>query len=281
MKVYLVSMPGSERLPGTLDALRYFEIEPEVCVGVKGADLSKEELDELVLRHPVRDILLRKLTPGEIGCSLSHFLAMHQFLESGAPSAWILEDDIRFSRDPRPIMGAIEAWSKERSSFIVNWGGQADPRFDLPISDTVFECSSPAFKVRRFVDMLWLTHCLYVDRAYCEERLAKAIPIASVFDTYGLLDLTASFYVLEEPQPSCDPTAWEEAVPSVIAQRPASLVSKLFPRRTMRRFRLEQSRDRLLRGLVGSRSLGFQHTCELLQRVKRSNATTIGEDGVR
>ena len=57
-------------------------------VGVKGGELSAKEYFELAVKG--RD---KPLTPGELGCTLSHLAALKRFLETSDEFALILEDD--------------------------------------------------------------------------------------------------------------------------------------------------------------------------------------------
>ena len=57
-------------------------------IGVKGGELSAKEYFELAVKG--RD---KPLTPGELGCTLSHLAALKRFLETSDEFALILEDD--------------------------------------------------------------------------------------------------------------------------------------------------------------------------------------------
>lgn len=63
-------------------------------VGVKGGELSAKEYFELAVKG--RD---KPLTPGELGCTLSHLAALKRFLETSDEFALILEDDAILKND--------------------------------------------------------------------------------------------------------------------------------------------------------------------------------------
>ncbi|NCI78483.1 glycosyltransferase family 25 protein [Acinetobacter kanungonis] len=63
-------------------------------VGVKGGQLSAKKYFELAVKG--RD---KPLTPGELGCTLSHLAALTQFLETRDDFALILEDDAILKND--------------------------------------------------------------------------------------------------------------------------------------------------------------------------------------
>ncbi|MDO5542441.1 MAG: glycosyltransferase family 25 protein [Acinetobacter sp.] len=62
--------------------------------GVKGGELSAKEYFELAVKG--RD---KPLTPGELGCTLSHLAALKRFLETSDEFALILEDDAILKND--------------------------------------------------------------------------------------------------------------------------------------------------------------------------------------
>lgn len=57
-------------------------------IGIKGADLATKDYFELAVKGRSQP-----LSPGEVGCTLSHLEALKQFLASGDDYALILEDD--------------------------------------------------------------------------------------------------------------------------------------------------------------------------------------------
>ncbi len=44
------------------------------------------------------------ISPGQIGCLLSHLSIIKHALDKGYETIWILEDDVIFNRDPKPIL---------------------------------------------------------------------------------------------------------------------------------------------------------------------------------
>ena len=63
-------------------------------VGVKGGELSAKEYFELAVKGREKP-----LTPGELGCTLSHLAALKRFLETSDEFALILEDDAILKND--------------------------------------------------------------------------------------------------------------------------------------------------------------------------------------
>ena len=91
MQIYIISIEAenSPRLM-TFIGQSFFQ-DPTVNyqkIGIKGADLTTKDYFELAVKGRSQP-----LSPGEIGCTLSHLEALKQFLVSGDDYALILEDD--------------------------------------------------------------------------------------------------------------------------------------------------------------------------------------------
>ena len=67
--------------------------------GVDGKSLSAQQVDEAFDKELSFQRYGRKLNPGEIGCTLSHYKCYKSLLESQEEYALILEDDISILRD--------------------------------------------------------------------------------------------------------------------------------------------------------------------------------------
>lgn len=93
MKIYLISLPNSlerreilkQRFPRHYD--KFIMIN-----AVEGKKLSCEEYFNLIKCLYSKTFLL--MTPGEVGCALSHMKAYEHLIRSGDECALILEDDV-------------------------------------------------------------------------------------------------------------------------------------------------------------------------------------------
>ncbi|QOW50612.1 glycosyltransferase family 25 protein [Acinetobacter sp. YH12138] len=91
MKVFIISVEHKEspRLKNFLnqsffqDKAIHYEI-----IGIKGADLPTKEYFEMAVKGREKP-----LTPGELGCTLSHLEALKSFLMTNDQYALVLEDD--------------------------------------------------------------------------------------------------------------------------------------------------------------------------------------------
>jgi glycosyl transferase family 25 len=92
MKIYVINLETAaerrERMESLLGGLR---LDYEIVRAVLGAALSAED------RRQFEHHETMSLSPGELGCLLSHVKCWRRFLESPDETAIICEDDIRFS----------------------------------------------------------------------------------------------------------------------------------------------------------------------------------------
>ena len=92
MKKYLISIEDlhSPRLKNLFEQATFLNKENEFKVfGTKGSELSVSEYFKQGVAGKVK-----AMTPGELGCTLSHLHALHDFLASNEAYAIIFEDDV-------------------------------------------------------------------------------------------------------------------------------------------------------------------------------------------
>lgn len=103
MIAYVINLDGdSERLALISAALGAQGISWERVPAIYGSSLDEQQLT----RHRAAGVV--DLTPNEIGCLLSHQRAIDRFLESGAPQALFLEDDMRVAPSAAEALACIE-----------------------------------------------------------------------------------------------------------------------------------------------------------------------------
>ncbi|MCO6524379.1 MAG: glycosyltransferase family 25 protein, partial [Candidatus Schmidhempelia sp.] len=91
MKNFVINLPQSvDRKNNVLAQFSQLAIEPNFIEAVNGALLTKNELDNKVINR-------NYLSPGEIGCALSHLKIYQIMIKEHIPYALIFEDDIQFS----------------------------------------------------------------------------------------------------------------------------------------------------------------------------------------
>ena len=99
LKTYIINLERSkDRLDNTLSQLDSSNLDISILKAVDGRTMSSDEVKELcdaqaLKEHPTW------LTPGAIGCSLSHLNAYQRMLEDDVDYALILEDDNNYPSD--------------------------------------------------------------------------------------------------------------------------------------------------------------------------------------
>jgi len=172
LKTWVVNMSWNpqrlEFMHGQLDPIG---ISFERFEGIVGADFKGKELRKVF--SPVRSLiaLRKKMTPQQLGDTLSHNAIYHKMVEGNVPAALIFEDDSVV--DPRilEVLSEIErTMDPDRPQvYILNtWGIDVD---DLPPG------------IHR-VKNAWCTDGYVITRAGAELMLAKNEPIVGVCDSW-------------------------------------------------------------------------------------------------
>jgi GR25 family glycosyltransferase involved in LPS biosynthesis len=92
MDSYIISLNNPINL---INKVKEFNINPILVKGIKGSDLSNEEI-----KYNVNDDLFSLINPkSSLGCAMSHLKSWKQFLSSNKNSALFLEDDAIFENN--------------------------------------------------------------------------------------------------------------------------------------------------------------------------------------
>lgn len=119
MAAFLISLPGSSRREATLDVLARVGITPEPVAADDGSSPAA--------RHSygawrARLICGRALSPGEVGCFISHRIAATRFLETDAACGLVLEDDAAPQDAARATLDALLSRLPTEGWDMVNLG---------------------------------------------------------------------------------------------------------------------------------------------------------------
>lgn len=135
--IYLINLDQrAEKLEKCLSQLKPYGISPHRFSAVNGWSLSRGALNDLgvkflpgmlsgewVVYFPLegqrvfdflreecygKTFFSRWMTPGTIGCALSHLSVLQDAYDSGYQTIWIMEDDILVERDPRLLSSLID-----------------------------------------------------------------------------------------------------------------------------------------------------------------------------
>ena len=111
---YLINLDGSsERLASATAQLQQHGIAFERISAVDGRKIPTTELEQLYDKKRAIAYMGRDLSPGEIGCYLSHIKAIQAFLASNADIGVILEDDCRILHTYAPPIQKAAKWLNE------------------------------------------------------------------------------------------------------------------------------------------------------------------------
>lgn len=138
MKTYLINLDRStDRLAVMKERLAAIGVTAERVSGVEGSKLNMNSVDVAVpnASYP------RLLTPGEIGCFLSHRKCWERLVDSGDDWALILEDDCIFHPTSSRYLTSVD-WIPEGCKLIHFYYTKAkvytDKQIDLPDSNRLF-----------------------------------------------------------------------------------------------------------------------------------------------
>jgi len=137
--IYLINLDQRpEKLEKCLSQLKPYGISPHRFSAIYGWALSAETFNELgvkflpgmlcdewVIHFPLKEqstpkydflreecygksFFSRWMTPGAIGCTLSHLSVLQDAYDSGYQTIWIMEDDISVERDPKQLSSLIK-----------------------------------------------------------------------------------------------------------------------------------------------------------------------------
>ncbi|EFO4595486.1 glycosyltransferase family 25 protein, partial [Escherichia coli] len=107
IKIYTINLfTENARREKILSLAKKLELPIKIENAIIGSNLSKEYLDNLT--NESIDKIGRNLSPGEVGCYLSHIKCLKNFLSSGDEFAIILEDDVTLDYRIKDFISTIE-----------------------------------------------------------------------------------------------------------------------------------------------------------------------------
>jgi glycosyl transferase family 25 len=96
LPIILINLSESKvRLERSQQELAQFGLSFERLEAVDGRKMSKEELDKV--SHWDKSAFFKPLSPGEVGCYLSHVAAAEKIVRENWPYALVFEDDFRLT----------------------------------------------------------------------------------------------------------------------------------------------------------------------------------------
>ncbi|KXB31530.1 hypothetical protein AT959_07695 [Dechloromonas denitrificans] len=109
MKAFVLNLERhTERRDAIEQQLKTREIEFEILSAVDGQCLSADTLDSVYSPSKTQAFLGRQLTKGEIGCVMSHCMALRRVVSDNLSAALILEDDAFISPMVKNIIDSLD-----------------------------------------------------------------------------------------------------------------------------------------------------------------------------
>jgi GR25 family glycosyltransferase involved in LPS biosynthesis len=105
--IYVLGVPDRFRGKELVNSLLPYGITCKVISGINSNSISPEQLVDLVNQKAASIVLGRKISLGEICCSMVHLAAYKNFLETSAEWVLILEDDAVILRDLEEIFTGL------------------------------------------------------------------------------------------------------------------------------------------------------------------------------
>ncbi len=110
MRIFVISLKdAAQRRASVAGQLNSMSLEFEFQDAIYGKDLSSEEVRKLVDQKIAYRYEGFQLTPGEIGCALSHLSVYKKIICENLPYALILEDDVAICPKLANVVAAIDA----------------------------------------------------------------------------------------------------------------------------------------------------------------------------
>lgn len=180
LDIVVISLPAAtDRRAHMAGQLAALGLPVHVLDAADGRCLDRQTLAGLGLRKSPPLFSRVPLSPGEVGCYVSHLLAMRRLLEGDAEAMLVLEDDAVLEPDLPAVLAAIAAlpagWD------VVKLGGI---RTGLPVRDVAPLC--PGRRLVRLRKPAYGSHAYVISRTGAQLFLAEHSDIRVPFDV--LLD---------------------------------------------------------------------------------------------
>jgi glycosyl transferase family 25 len=179
---YVITIRPSDddRLVSLCTALRELHLTVEVVEGVVGRDQPAAEYYVHAMASRAR--YGRVLTPGEVGCVLGHARAYERLMASGAPFAFVFEDDALLNDLPNVIQDVQELLDARSVDYLHLGNGEILSHADRVLGRRVLP-GAPCFEVNTTS-----LPVLYGAYAYALSRAAAGALLASLREVLFLSD---------------------------------------------------------------------------------------------
>ena len=163
--------------------LRRVGLHYELVPALEGAGLTPAQRRELVDEAAVA-AMPQWLTPGTVGCSLSHRLAYQRMLENGDDAALILEDDVNIKPHVTQLLPAVAAHLHGAEVALLNFRAwdvcHFDGRTGVPLPQG-FRLLAPRDERQPVSGAAYV-----LTRQAAEQLHAGVVPIRAGADSWGM-----------------------------------------------------------------------------------------------
>lgn len=248
MKTFVISLPDAharrQSIRRQFDALEH---DYEIVDAVRGRALTSEERGRLCDEQRFRRLVGRSITPGELGCALSHLDVYRRVIADRHEFALVLEDDAWLSPNVPELLRALERFLRpDRPELVLlSWADSVASRSALRLWSGYMLV--PALSGIG-------SHAYVVTRSAAENLLERLFPVRNTADCWRWASRHGYVRLLAvTPPPAClDLAHGSDIAPDVIQElgqmRPgiASSTARKFRRAWWRLAdELEAAKDRM------------------------------------
>lgn len=192
MKTFVINLEkDTHRRTAIIDECARWDIIPEIIQAILGANLSDKDINNFV------DTKAKQVfTLGEIGCAISHYNIYKKIVSEHIPYAFILEDDVGFTKDPRPILEAVTQLVKpnDPKCFLLSKYYTCLHKNPISYRDIVFYPAIDAVGAYAYI----------VTQAFAERFIKYNTPIKATADLWKYFIRIQKFNIYVTPQEYID-----------------------------------------------------------------------------
>lgn len=172
----------------------------EVIDAVRGAALSPTEIEAIYDRHKSVEQIGRELTPGELGCALSHIKIYRRIVAQHQAAAIIFEDDIDLEAGFKSVIAATEHFPTDWELMLLGHYSQLATERETRASFRGRRKLVDGFEAVRLVELAYGTHAYMITFNGAKKLLEQLSMLAMPIDHYTGSDILLNMYAVT-PRP--------------------------------------------------------------------------------
>ena len=152
-------------------------LDYEIFEAVNGKSLvAFGNIDSIVNQRKATEVMNRPLTPGDIGCSLSHLYIYRKMIKNDITEACILEDDAFVATKFHSVLPLIENLPNVELVFLGHWSLYNDNQ-KLGAERAFFSKKIGSFCIARVAEFPLGTHAYVIRRSAAKKLLDRGMPV--------------------------------------------------------------------------------------------------------